>query len=286
MDELLDDWARERPDLDFTPVAIVTRLARVRAHLDSGVGEVFARYDLSPADFQVIVTLRRAGRPYRLAQARLMNQLALSSGTISVRIDRLAKRGVVVRESDPDDARLSLVRLTDGGVSLFDAIAPAHLANEDRLLSALDGADRSQLADLLRRLLVSFEHATVQIGVPLGLRLEHAHRARQVRIAAGLSDTPGLLVAETIPGTPAARAGIAVGDLLVELGGRAIRNETGLQQALRAVLRHRPAEPADMAGAADSGRLETVALRLMRANDLLNVTLSAPAALVSAAAGD
>jgi DNA-binding MarR family transcriptional regulator len=163
VDQILADWADERPDLDFSPVGVVTRLARVRAHLDAAVASVFTRFDLSPADFQVIVTLRRAGEPYRLAQARLMTQLALTSGTISVRIDRLARRGVVVREPDPDDARISLVRLTDEGLRLFDAVAPVHLANEERLLSVLDQREREQLAGLLRRLLVSFEQGAVDV---------------------------------------------------------------------------------------------------------------------------
>lgn len=153
VDRLLQDWARERPDLDFAPVAIVTRLARLRRHLDAGLQHVFDRYDLTAADFTVIVSLRRAGAPYCRAQAELMAQLGLTSGTMSVRIDRLVSRGVVVRQDHPDDRRVQLIRLTDEGLRLFDEIAPAHLANEDRLLSALTATDREQLAGLLRLLL-------------------------------------------------------------------------------------------------------------------------------------
>ncbi|MBO0878889.1 MAG: hypothetical protein J2P17_00575, partial [Mycobacterium sp.] len=51
VDELLAEWERERPDLDFSPVGIANRLARVRAHLDAGQLQLFRRLDLSPADF-------------------------------------------------------------------------------------------------------------------------------------------------------------------------------------------------------------------------------------------
>ncbi len=102
------DWERERPDLDFTPVGIVTRLARVRTHLDADVTAVFAAHGLTPADFQVIVTLRRFGKPYRLPQARLMDALELTSGTVSVRLDRLESAGIVVRESGTASARSTL----------------------------------------------------------------------------------------------------------------------------------------------------------------------------------
>jgi len=168
---LLADWARERPDLDFSPVGVINRLGRVREHIDSALLQVFRDFGLTAADFRVIVTLRRVGSPYELPQARLMTQLALTSGTISLRVDRLAKRGIITREPDPDDKRGQRVRLTAEGLRLFDKIAPLHLANEDRLLSSLTHDERATLAWLLSKLLVSFESGTAQAGLPLGMRL-------------------------------------------------------------------------------------------------------------------
>ena len=102
VDHLLADWARERPDLDFSPLAIVYRLGRVRRLLEQEMAEVFAKHGLTAADFLVVVTLRRMGKPYRMQQARLMNALGLTSGTVSLRLDRLVKAGIVAREPDPE----------------------------------------------------------------------------------------------------------------------------------------------------------------------------------------
>lgn len=228
VDRLLLDWARERPDLDFSPVGVITRLARVRTFLDAELAAVFARYGLTQADFLVVVTLRRAGAPYAMAQARLMEALGLTSGTVSVRLDRLERSGVVTREPDPATARGSLVRLTPRGLALFDDVAPVHLANEDRLLSALGPADRATLADLLRRLLAGFEASGSDVAAPLGLLLEPAHVARARRRAVGLSDVAGLLVAEVRPGSPAAAADLRRGDLLVALDGTPTTSTVGL----------------------------------------------------------
>lgn len=230
--QLLADWARERPDLDFSPVGVINRLSRVRAHMDSALLRVFRDFGLTAADFRVIVALRRAGSPYELPQARLMTQLALTSGTISVRVDRLEKRGILTREADPDDKRGQRVRLTAEGLRLFDKVAPLHLANEERLLSSLTHDERAILARLLSKLLLSFESGTVQVGQPLGMRLEPAHLARYRRTAVGLSDTPGLLVAETIEGTPAASAGLARGDLIIAVDGIECRSEDVLADAI------------------------------------------------------
>lgn len=219
VDYLLADWARERPDLDFSPLAVVYRMGQVRRLLEQRMAEVFARHGLTAADFLVIVTLRRAGEPYRMPQARLMDALGLTSGTVSLRLDRLVKAGSVAREPDPNDRRGSIIQLTDAGLRLFDAVAPEHLANEDRLLSALTADQRTELAGLLRHLLVSLESPRTPTDAYLGMSLEPAHVARSLRTAVGLSDTAGLLVSTVEAGSPAAAAELQRGDLLTEVGG-------------------------------------------------------------------
>jgi DNA-binding MarR family transcriptional regulator len=261
IDAVLQEWASERPDLDARPVGIVARLGRLRAHLDGELAAVFDRYDLTPADFQVIVTLRRSGTPYHLPQARLMTHLGLTSGTVSVRVDRLVRNGIVVRASDDTDARITQVRLTEAGLRLFDEIAPVHLRNEDRLLSALDDQERDTLAGLLRRLLASLEHCIIEVPAPLGVTLEPAHRARARRQGVGLADSPGLLVTGVLPGQAWAAAGVVPGDLLVAVDGTATLSEGHLYAALKTAI----------AAALDAGG-STVRLHLLRGDQPLTLT--------------
>jgi DNA-binding MarR family transcriptional regulator len=228
VDNVLLQWAEERPDLDFTPVGVITRLATLRTRLDAELAGVFARHGLTHADFSVIVTLRRIGRPYAMPQARLMEALGLTSGTISVRLDRLERRGIVAREPDPGNGRGSVVHLTIKGLDLFDRVAPAHLENEDRLLSALSAEQRQELADLLRRLVADFQARPPQPAEHLGVLVEPAHAARTRRAAVGLSDEVGLLVATVRPGSNAARAGIERGDLITRIAGTPLSSTVDL----------------------------------------------------------
>jgi DNA-binding MarR family transcriptional regulator len=240
VDYLLADWARERPDLDFTPVAVIYRLGRVRTLLQNRMAEVFAGHQLTPADFLVVVNLRRVGAPYRIPQARLMEVLGLTSGTVSLRLDRLAKRGIVIREPDPNDRRGSMIRLSDDGLRLFDVLAPEHLANEERLLSALTEQERSTLAALLRHLLVSLEPPRPSPAVHLGMSVESAISARRRRSAVGLTDAAGLLITAVEPGSPAQAAGIERGDLIVDIGGRPTRSAVSLTEEVNAVRQGEP----------------------------------------------
>jgi DNA-binding MarR family transcriptional regulator len=257
VDAIIDQWHRERPDLAVAPIGVVSRLTRVRGHLDTALAEVFAGFDLSPADFQVLVSLRRVGAPYRLGQARLMESLGLTSGTVSVRLARLEQRGVVVRDPDPDDKRSYTVRLTDEGLLLFDQIAPDHLAGEDLALSALTADEQSQLADLLRKLLASFEYTGSHAAQVWGMTLEPARVARARRAAVGLTDRAGLLVTRVTAGGPADRAGIRVGDLVTHRGKAEVRTCEDL------------ASPGAVAGSSPG----PVKLRVLRGDEPVDVTL-------------
>jgi membrane-associated protease RseP (regulator of RpoE activity) len=165
------------------------------------------------------------------------------------------------REERYEIARLRELGLTDKGLRLFDVIAPVHLANEDRLLSALSRDERRTLADLLRRLLAGFESSTTDVAAGLGLTLEPAHLARTRRQAVGLSDTPGLLVTDVVAGSAAAEAGIERGDLITALDGTAVTSSVGLAGLL-----------ADLAGR------RTVTLNVLRGNDAMTVGLRLPRA--------
>jgi DNA-binding MarR family transcriptional regulator len=144
-------------DCGLVPVAVIARLSRLQRVIDAEPEATFAEYGLDGPDFATLVTLRRLDQPGGVTQRRLMRELNLSSGTVSVRVERLSDRGLVSRATDPADRRNSLISLTEAGHALFDAVTPAHIATENRLLSAFTERQRGELVCLLRTLLVSFE---------------------------------------------------------------------------------------------------------------------------------
>jgi DNA-binding MarR family transcriptional regulator len=157
VDAILAQWQRERPDLDVSPMGILGRVTRLGKHLERGIQATFSDFGLHVGEFDVLATLRRSGKPYRLSPTELFNSLMVSSGTMTHRIDRLEQAGLVQRIPDPDDRRGTQIQLTDQGFNLIEQAVEAHVANEHRLLSALDEAERHLLTQLLRKLLRSFE---------------------------------------------------------------------------------------------------------------------------------
>ena len=149
-------WRKTRPELDVEPIAITARLARLQTVLGPRLEGVFARFGMRGADFAVIATLIRLGEE-RVSQRRLASELGLSAGTVSVRIDRLAKKDLVRRDPDPHDGRGALLSLTEHARTLFGACAPEHLANAGELLAGLTEQEREQLGGLLGKLLYTLE---------------------------------------------------------------------------------------------------------------------------------
>ena len=155
IDRIVDQWNRERPDLDASPTHTLQRITRLSLLQGVSFARVFAPYGISFGEYLVLAALRRAGPPYRMNPTSLFNSVILSSGAMTNRLDRLEVMGLVERQPDPADRRGRLVALTDRGRELVDAAVVDHLDNEHRLLGALDSEEREQLAELLRKLLSS-----------------------------------------------------------------------------------------------------------------------------------
>jgi DNA-binding MarR family transcriptional regulator len=235
VDALLASWAEQRPELDMEPVAVVARLALVRDFIDAQLAAVFGNFGLTAPGFAVLVTLARlGGESAGVSQRRLADELSLTPGTVSVRIDRLSEDGLVSRVPDPDARRNVLVALTPKGRELFERVTPAHLANEARLLSGLSADERKLLADLLRKLLVEFEGSEPPAadGGRLGLQLVPAHVTIEMRESVGLPRVPGLLVRAVEPGSAAEAAGIVPADVLIDADGRELRSSSSLYAAI------------------------------------------------------
>ncbi|GAB3580622.1 MarR family transcriptional regulator TamR [Leifsonia lichenia] len=157
VDRIVDSWLRERPDLDFSPLQVLSRVARLSRHLDRARRTAFDRSDLESWEFDVLAALRRAGSPYQLSPKSLLQQTLVSSGTMTNRIDRLVSRGLVERRTDPNDGRGILVQMSAQGLTRVDAAITRLVDAESDLLAGLSASEQERLASLLRKLSLGFD---------------------------------------------------------------------------------------------------------------------------------
>ena len=157
VDGLVQAWRRERPDLDVTPLEVLSRVLRLARHLDLARRTAFDGHGLEVWEFDVLAALRRAGPPYTMSPSQLLTQTLVSSGTMTNRIDRLAARRLVERRPDPDDGRSIQVHLTSAGRDRVDDAMADLLSREREILAPLTARQRATLAALLRTLVAPFD---------------------------------------------------------------------------------------------------------------------------------
>ena len=157
IDESSEAWAREYPDVDMSTLSPITRLVRRGVLMDTFQKETLEPFELTPSDYAVISTLRRAGPPYQVSPSELYTVLERSSGGMTKMLKRLEGLGLIERIPDPEDRRSIRVVLTEPGVALQEEIFNVFLSRTQELLHAISPAKLREIDNSLRILLDGIE---------------------------------------------------------------------------------------------------------------------------------
>ena len=156
LDEKLDVWKREIPELDIPTEGIVQRIQGLAKYFDRSMDETLAEFELDRRAYWLIGHLRYFGSPYRRSPGQLGEEMHLSSGAMTNRLDRLEAAGLIRRLPDPNDRRGVLIEPTKAGHVAWEECTGAQARREALMASALSEAEKEQLHGLLRRLMGAF----------------------------------------------------------------------------------------------------------------------------------
>jgi DNA-binding MarR family transcriptional regulator len=213
------------------PSELADTTISVAAHLESELDEALASHRLTRPSYLVLDALERANGE-ALSQRELVARVRRTAGTVSVRLGRLQRAGLITREPDPENRRSVTVTLTDRGREWLRAARPDYEEQAQRLSEALAPAGRTALGEQLASWLSFFEpdaRTTPRLGVAVA---PNAVAAR-MRSAVGLPAEPGVLVLRVKSESPAERAGLSRGDLITQAGADSVRSLGDLDRAVR-----------------------------------------------------
>lgn len=159
-DRTIAAWKAAIPELDTDTFAIFGRIHILARHWADALQRFAKRYGIGPGEVYVMLALRRT--PHPLTPTELYQQLSITSGTISKRVDRLVKVGLAERFGAEDDARSVKVGLTRAGRRAMDTNLVFPTEFPFRATDTLSKTERRQVIDFLRRLLGEVERATPQ----------------------------------------------------------------------------------------------------------------------------
>jgi DNA-binding MarR family transcriptional regulator len=137
------------PDLVDLPGHYIRRLQQIAVAIFLEETEAFG---ITPVQFAALDTLRR--QPM-LDQRTLARSIGFDTSTTAGVIDRLERRGLVLRNASPDDRRVRLLTLTAEGEALIDAVLPATLRAQERILAPLPEDDRARFMEMLKALVLA-----------------------------------------------------------------------------------------------------------------------------------
>lgn len=150
LEKIRKQWSAELPDLDTSGMAVIGRLQIMHKHMSSVMSDTFRQFGLTDAGFDVLATLRRSGQPYRLTPKQLLEQMLITSGSMTSRLRLLEKKGWINREPDENDGRVVWVNLTRSGLTLSDTVIYQHVSTQAQLLSVFSDEECGQLTQQLR----------------------------------------------------------------------------------------------------------------------------------------
>jgi DNA-binding MarR family transcriptional regulator len=160
IDEVVERWSALQPGIPADAYHVTGRISRIAARVAERQDEVFGRHGLNRGDVGVLSALRTAPAPHRLSPTQLFRGLMLSSAGMTKRLDRLEKRGLVKRTSNPKDRRGVTIQLTEEGRRIVAKAVAENTKNEVALLTGLNQKERRLLGDLLRKVLSQAEPST------------------------------------------------------------------------------------------------------------------------------
>jgi DNA-binding MarR family transcriptional regulator len=170
---VIDAQKREFPRLDYSAKAIAARLVRLGTVFIAAIERVAGMYGLSANEYVILCVLRGSGRPFRLPPKAITPLMPLSSGGMTNILHGLAARGLIERLPDPSDRRGVLIQMTPHAIKVIDQAIAAHVAEEHRMVAALETKERRVLQQLLSKLLLAVD----PVAEPVTPRVPRARRA-------------------------------------------------------------------------------------------------------------
>lgn len=157
LERIKTDWQRVHPDLDSRPMLMPIVLGRLQQALSRRVEATYRKHGLNPANWDLLLTLRRSAPAEGLTPGELTELTAVSGPSMTNRVDKLVDKGLVERNVSVHDRRSWRVRLTGRGRALVDELLPQHVENEARVLSALSAPEVRELERIALKLLRALE---------------------------------------------------------------------------------------------------------------------------------
>lgn len=130
-------------------------MSRAMKAINEQTTKFFQDNGLNPTEFAVLELLFHKGRQ---PLQQIGSKILLASGSITYVVDKLEKRGYLVRIHCPTDRRVTYAEITDAGNAFMAELFPLHEQQMHELVSALSPDEKEIAIELLKKLGLSLKN--------------------------------------------------------------------------------------------------------------------------------
>ncbi|MEH6938539.1 MarR family transcriptional regulator [Bacillus sp. JJ664] len=124
-------------------------LSRAHRKINDSANKSIAEFNLNPTEFAVLELLYHKGnQPLQ----HIGEKILIASGSITYVVDKLEKKGLVVRNPCSADRRVIYAEITDSGNTLMNEIFPIHEQFLHEQMSDLSNEEKNFLIHLLKKI--------------------------------------------------------------------------------------------------------------------------------------
>jgi len=157
LNTLINDWKKEKPELDASAMLIVGRILKLGKTLEKRASKVLESSQIHYTDLDVLATLRRSGKPFELTPKVLMQSVLITSGSMTALLNRLEKMDLIYRSTNKNDGRIKTAGLTKKGKKIIDKAIKIRFKEATDAVKIFNKKENEQLGKLLKKMLFSLE---------------------------------------------------------------------------------------------------------------------------------
>lgn len=124
-------------------------LSKAQRAITDYTNKFIAEAGLNPTEFAVLEMLYHKGET---PLQKIGGQILIASGSITYVVDKLEKKGLMVREHCTKDRRVIYARITEAGKEFMDDFFPKHEQKIDEIISVVSPEEKQLLIDLLKKI--------------------------------------------------------------------------------------------------------------------------------------
>ena len=160
VEQTVATWSVERPDLNFTAMSTALKVNLLVTKQLELTNQYMLGLGVTLGEFDVLATLRRHGKNGVLMPTEIAVFAMITPSGLTHRLSRLEKMGHIVRLSDPNDRRISLVRITAKGRRIADLGIEFAAQHSTDILDGVKPADLAAFTRVIDQLIQNVEELT------------------------------------------------------------------------------------------------------------------------------